>query len=80
MSTISPPAFEPAPARVADDGTREYDYFWSRGDLDIRIPRWVAEIMEVPAIVRLEIFMFGLCIGLCVAAGAILFGLYLAAT
>jgi len=84
MSTISPPApYTPPPAVpytpphvVDDDG--DYEYYWSRGGVDIRIPRWIAEIIDVPLMVRLEIFLVGVCMGLIIAALALIIGFYTA--
>ncbi len=53
--------------RVIDDDD-DYEYFWSGGGLEFRIPRWLAEIVDVPLIVRMEIFMIGVCSGLILAA------------
>lgn len=60
----------PAARVVDDDG--DYDYFWSAGGLDIPVPRWLAEILDVPLVVRWEIFLVGVCAGLIVAALAVL--------
>lgn len=77
MPAISPPdPYAPARRVAADEG--DYDYFWSRGGVDIPIPRWLAEIVEVPLMVRLEIFLAGICTGLVVAAVAALVGFYVA--
>ncbi len=59
-----------APRAFDDDG--DYDYYWSFLGLDIRIPRWFAEIVDVPLIVRWEIFLVGVCTGLVIAAAAVL--------
>jgi hypothetical protein len=61
---------------IDDDG--DYEYFWSRGDVDVPIPRWLAEIVDVPGIVRLEIFLIGVCTGLVVAAVALLIAFWVA--
>lgn len=71
MSAVPP---QPAPRIVDDDG--DYEYFWSSGGVDFRIPRWLAEIVEVPLMVRIEIFMVGLCTGLIVAAVAVAIAFY----
>lgn len=65
----------PQPPRGAsraydDDG--DYDYFWSVAGLDIPVPRWLAEILDVPLVVRWEIFLVGVCTGLVVAAITVL--------
>lgn len=65
---------QPAPRVIDDDG--DYEYFWSSGGLDFRIPRWLAEIIEVPLIVRMEIFMVGVCTGLILAAIAVAIAFY----
>ena len=65
---------EPTPRVVDDDG--DYEYFWSGGGLEIRIPRWLAEIVDVPLIVRIEIFMIGVCSGLLIAALAVVIAFY----
>ncbi len=59
---------------VDDDG--DYQYYWSGGGLEIPIPRWLAEIVDVPLIVRLEIFLFGVCAGLVIAALAVVIAFY----
>ncbi len=77
MSTVSPPIpYAPSPSTVADDD--DYDYFCTVGGLDVPIPHWLAEILEVPAMVRVEIFLFGLCTGLILAAVAVLLAVYFA--
>lgn len=53
-----------------DDG--DYEYYWSVGGADFRIPRALAEILDVPFVVRLEIFLVGVCSGLLLAALAVL--------
>lgn len=63
--------------RVFDEDA-DYEYFWSPGGLDIRIPRWIAEIMDVPFLVRLEILLGGVIIGLVLACAGMLVGFYLA--
>lgn len=70
--SAAPP--QPAP-RVVDDND-DYEYFWSSGGVDFRIPRWLAEIVEVPLMVRIEIFMVGVCTGLIVAAIAVAIAFY----
>ena len=65
---------EPTPRVIDDDD--DYEYFWSGGGLEIRIPRWLAEIVDVPLIVRIEIFMIGVCSGLVVAALAVVIAFY----
>lgn len=57
------------PRAYDDDG--DYQYYWSFVGLDIPIPHWLAEIMDVPLIVRWEIFLIGLCAGLVIAAFAV---------
>lgn len=74
MASISSVPPDPPPRVVDDDG--EYEYFWSGGGLEILIPRWLAEILDVPAMVRLEIFMIGLCSGLIVAAIVVVVAFY----
>ena len=56
---------------VADDDD-DYDYYWTGGGIEFPIPRWLAEIIDVPAIVRWEIFMIGFVVGLIVAAFVVL--------
>ena len=65
---------EPTPRVIDDDD--DYEYFWSGGGLEIRIPRWLAEIVDVPLIVRIEIFMIGVCSGLLIAALAVVVAFY----
>lgn len=76
MAPSSPAPSAPEP-RVADDDD-EYDYYWSPGGLDIRVPRWLAEILDVPLAVRLEIFLVGVCAGLIMGAIAVLVAFYTA--
>lgn len=64
-----------ASSRVIDDDD-DYEYFWSAGGVDFRIPRWLAEILDVPLLVRWELFLFGLCAGLILAALAVLIAFY----
>lgn len=71
---MAPVPTQPA-SRVIDD-EEDYEYFWSTGGLDFRIPRWLAEILDVPLIVRVEIFMVGVCSGLLLGALAVVIGLY----
>lgn len=70
MPTLSPP-FPSTPPQgiVEDDG--DFEYFYSLGGVDIPIPRWLAEIVDVPTIVRVEIFLIGVCTGLILAALAL---------
>lgn len=77
MPTISSPAPDTTAPRVIDDDG-DYEYYWSRGDVDVPIPRWLAEIVDVPGIVRLEIFLIGVCTGLIVAALALLIAFWVA--
>lgn len=77
MPSISPPAPYTTAPRVIDDDA-DYEYFWSRGGVDVPIPRWLAEIVDVPGIVRLEIFLIGVCTGLVVAAVALLIAFWVA--
>jgi hypothetical protein len=63
---------------VVDEYDDDYAYFWSRGDLEIPIPRWLAEIMDVPFGVRMEILCIGICTGLILAAVTLLAGFLVA--
>lgn len=56
----------------------EYEYVWSSGGVDVPIPRWLAEILEVPLAVRFELFLMGVCTGLILAAIAV-FGAFFSA-
>lgn len=69
MHSPQPPSHRP-PRAFDDDG--DYQYYWSFVGLDIPIPRWLAEIVDVPLIVRWEIFLVGVCTGLVIAAAAVL--------
>jgi hypothetical protein len=75
MSTVSSPIAdiqrEPI---VIDDGA--YDYFFTLGSVDVPIPQWLAEIVDVPLIVRFELFLFGFCSGLIIAATTLLLAIY----
>ncbi|HEV2059889.1 MAG TPA: hypothetical protein VGR11_11070 [Solirubrobacteraceae bacterium] len=61
------------PQRLVDD---DYEYFWSAGGVEFRIPRWLGEIIEVPLLVRLEVFLFGVCTGLILAALSVVVAFY----
>jgi hypothetical protein len=77
MPSISSPAPYTTTSPVIDDDG-DYEYFWSHGGIDVPIPRWLAEIVDVPGIVRLEIFLIGVCTGLVVAAVALLIAFWVA--
>lgn len=62
--------------RVIDDDDEDYEYFWSAGGVEFRIPRWLGEILDVPLLVRWELFLFGVCTGLILAALAVLIAFY----
>ena len=64
----------PGARAVHDEG--DYDYYWSVAGFDIPIPRWLAEIIEVPLIVRFEIFFVGVCTGLLLALAAVLIAFF----
>lgn len=66
------------PSHVIDDD-EGYEYYWSAGGVDFRIPRWLAEIVDVPLVVRWEIFLVGVCTGLIIAALAVLIAFAVAA-
>lgn len=79
-STDSPASPDPPnqpdpPPRVVDDDD-DFDYYWSGGGLDIPIPRWLAEILDVPLMVRWELFLVGFCAGLIVAAITVVISFY----
>ncbi len=71
MPTVSSPA-PYTPHRDVDDD--DFDYVWSAGSLEVPIPRWLAEIIEVNIWVRLELLLIGFCIGLIVAMVAVIIG------
>jgi hypothetical protein len=71
---ISPSQFPPSRAPSVVDDDADYQYAWTWGDIDVPIPRWLAEIVEVPLIVRWELFLIGVCAGLILAAIAVLIG------
>ncbi|MFP5364528.1 MAG: hypothetical protein ACLGI5_17565 [Thermoleophilia bacterium] len=78
-ATVSTPELPSTPpGRVVDDDG-DYEYYWSAGGLDFRVPRWLAEILDVPLIVRWELFLVGLCTGLVIAAVTVLIA-FLSAT
>ena len=52
----------------------DYDYYWG----DIRMPLWIALILQVPWRQRLDIFVIGFIVGLIIAGIAVLWGLVLA--
>jgi hypothetical protein len=62
------------PPEVADPYDEEFDYYWG----DIRLPLWIALILQVPWRQRLDIFVIGLIVGLTVAGIALLWGVLLA--
>lgn len=72
MPTFSSPAPYSPQRDVGDDD--DFSYVWSAGDLEIPIPRWLAEIMEVNVWVRLELVLIGFCLGLIVAMVAVIIG------
>ncbi|MDQ3722138.1 MAG: hypothetical protein M3376_03515 [Actinomycetota bacterium] len=74
MSTIASPV--PHAQQVDDD---DYEYVWSAGGLDLPLPRWLADIVDVQPMVRLEIFLFGLCAGLVIALITLFAAFYFAA-
>ena len=69
MPTVSSPS-PYTPQRDDDD----YDYVWSAGALEVPVPRWLAEIIEVNIWVRLELLLIGFCLGLIVAMVAVVIG------
>lgn len=71
MALETPVRSDPPPRVIDDDD--DYEYFWSsNAGTEIPIPRWLAEILDVPMIVRVEIFLVGVCTGLIIAAVAVL--------
>ncbi len=70
VTSDSPVRSDP-PSHVIDDD-EDYEYYWSAGGVDFRIPRWLAEIVDVPLVVRWELFLIGVCVGLILAALAVL--------
>ncbi len=75
MSAISPPAPYATPGGGTDDDD-DFDYVWSRGGVDLPVPRWLGELLDVPFAVRLELVLIGVCIGLVIAAVAVVVGFY----
>ena len=63
------------PTRVFDDDD-DYEYYWTAAGVDFRIPRWLGEILDVPLLVRWELFLFGVCTGLILAAVALTIAFY----
>ncbi len=76
LNSPQPPS-RGSPRAYDDDG--DYEYYWSLAGIDIPIPHWLAEIVDVPLIVRCEIFLIGVCCGLVIAALAVLIA-FLSAT
>jgi hypothetical protein len=70
------PWIPPDPGARAVHDERDYDYYWSVAGLDIPIPRWLAEIIDVPLVVRFEIFLVGVCTGLLLALAAVLIAFF----
>jgi hypothetical protein len=62
------------PRAFDDDG--DYEYVWTIGGVDVPIPRWLAEIVEVPLIVRWEIFLVGVCTGLILALAVVIVAMF----
>jgi hypothetical protein len=56
------------------DDHGDYEYYWG----PVRVPRWLAEILEVPWRQQVDILLFGFLVGLIVAAVALVWGLMLA--
>lgn len=52
----------------------DYDYYWG----GMRMPLWIALILQVPWRQRLDIFVIGFIVGLIIAGIAVLWGLVLA--
>jgi len=75
MAVNSPIPKDPPPPRVIEDED-DYQYYWSTGGVDIPVPRWLAEILDVPLMVRIEIFLVGVCVGLILAAIAVIISFY----
>jgi len=68
------PVVQQQRSEPADDYDEDYDYYWG----DIRMPLWIALILQVPWRQRLDIFVIGFIVGLIVAGIAVLWGLVLA--
>ena len=60
--------------RVNDPYDDDYDYYWG----NVRVPLWIALIMQIPWRQRLDVFVIGFIVGLIVAGVAVLWGLVLA--
>lgn len=73
---VNPQQLPPGQATRHIDDDSDYSYYWSFGDVDVPIPRWLAEILDVPLIVRWELFLFGFCAGLIAAAVAVLIAFF----
>ena len=58
------------------DDDEDIEYYYSAAGVDFRIPRWLGEILDVPLLVRWELFLFGVCAGLILAALALLIAFY----
>ena len=69
--TCDRPHIEPAGVDPYDE---DFDYYWG----EIRLPLWIALILQVPWRQRLDIFVIGLIVGLTVAGIALLWGVLLA--
>jgi hypothetical protein len=57
-----------------DDDDVDYQYFWTRGDVDVPIPLWIAEILELRRGLAVELFLAGLFVGIVVVGLAVLVG------
>lgn len=70
------------PPRMKSDSTpswgddEHYEYYWNLLGFEVRIPHWLAEMIDVPLAVRWELFLIGLCAGLVLAALAVIIGFY----
>lgn len=66
--------------RADRDGTEaspdeeDYDYYWA----GIRVPDWLASILDVPWRQQVDLLLIGFVIGLVVAGLAVVWGLMLA--
>ena len=60
-----------APRR--DEYDEDFDYYWGSW----RLPLWIALIWQVPWRQRLDIFVIGFIVGMCIAGFGLLWGFVL---
>ncbi|HVF80142.1 MAG TPA: hypothetical protein VNA28_17750 [Solirubrobacteraceae bacterium] len=77
MATVSPPFGRTATTQQVIDDPGDDDWVWSCAGIDIPVPHWLAEILAVQPMVRLEILLIGICCGLIIGATALFLAIYI---